>query len=94
MRVHLFDHWRTDAAGYRFPTHHVRRYAGTGKSGFAEEVAANDGVVRLDCPEDIHRDGNNGGASSGRAAERIRHEIGDLPVSSRRLPGCGRCCSA
>ncbi|MET8101509.1 hypothetical protein ABZV29_34435 [Streptomyces sp. NPDC005236] len=61
-------------------------YAGTSESGFAEEVAANDAVARLDYLEDIYRDWNNGGASSGGAAERIsaeferiRRELGDLP---------------
>ncbi|MEU1185219.1 hypothetical protein ABZ464_47965 [Streptomyces sp. NPDC005820] len=61
-------------------------YAGTSESGFAEEVAANDAVARLDYLEDIYRDWNDGGASSGGAAERIsaeferiRRELGDLP---------------
>ncbi|MEU3421291.1 hypothetical protein AB0F39_22470 [Streptomyces murinus] len=70
-------------------------YAGTLESGFAEEVAANDAVARLDYLEDIHRDCNNGGAASGGAAERIsagferiRRELGDLlgvVVSPARL---------
>ncbi|WP_327749800.1 hypothetical protein [Streptomyces europaeiscabiei] len=61
-------------------------YAGTSESGFAEEVAANDAVARLDYLEDIYRDWSDGGASSGGAAERIsaeferiRRELGDLP---------------
>ncbi|WP_229868733.1 hypothetical protein [Streptomyces chryseus] len=61
-------------------------YAGTSESGCAEEVAANDAVARLDYLEDIYRDWNDGGASSGGAAERvsaeferIRRELGDLP---------------
>ncbi|WP_414167367.1 hypothetical protein ACMATS_07370 [Streptoverticillium reticulum] len=61
-------------------------YAGTSESGFAEEVAANEAVARMDYLEDIYRDWNDGGASSGRAAdrisaefERIRRELGDLP---------------
>ncbi|MEU6201394.1 hypothetical protein [Streptomyces sp. NPDC047061] len=59
---------------------------GTSESGFAEEVAANDAVARLDYLEDIYRDWNNGGVASGGAAERIsaeferiRRELGDLP---------------
>ncbi|MFF0125781.1 hypothetical protein ACFYTG_08670, partial [Streptomyces mirabilis] len=60
-------------------------YAGTSESGFAEEVAANEAVARMDYLEDIYRDWNDGGASSGGAAdrisgefERIRRELGDL----------------
>ncbi|MGQ4425438.1 hypothetical protein ACN6LL_008255 [Streptomyces violaceoruber] len=59
---------------------------GTPESGFAEEVAANDAVARMDYLEDIYRDWHNGGAASGGAAERIsaeferiRRELGDLP---------------
>lgn len=61
-------------------------YAGTSESGFAEEVAANEAVARMDYLEDIYRDWNEGGASIGGAAERIsaeferiRRELGDLP---------------
>ncbi|MEV5989522.1 hypothetical protein AB0L85_32000 [Streptomyces sp. NPDC052051] len=61
-------------------------YAGTSESGFAEEVAANEAVARMDYLEDIYRDLNDGGASIGGAAERIsaeferiRRELGDLP---------------
>ncbi|MEU9290310.1 hypothetical protein AB0D57_38155 [Streptomyces sp. NPDC048275] len=61
-------------------------YAGTSESGFAEEVAANEAVARMDYLEDIYRDWNDGGASIGGAAERIsaeferiRRELGDLP---------------
>jgi hypothetical protein len=61
-------------------------YAGTSESGFAAEVASNEASARLDYLEDLYRDWNDGGASSGGAAERIsaeferiRRELGDLP---------------
>ncbi|MEU9141323.1 hypothetical protein AB0D33_36200 [Streptomyces sp. NPDC048404] len=70
-------------------------YAGTSESGFAAEVASNEAAARLDYLEDLYRDWNDGGASSGGATERIsaeferiRRELGDLPgvvSSSARL---------
>ncbi|MFG2677277.1 hypothetical protein [Streptomyces sp. NPDC048445] len=70
-------------------------YAGTSESGFAAEVASNAAAARLDYLEDLYRDWNGGGTSSGGAAdrisaefERIRRELGDLPggvSSSARL---------
>ncbi|MFD1540188.1 hypothetical protein [Nonomuraea guangzhouensis] len=61
-------------------------YAGTSASGFAAEVAAEEAVANLDYLEDLYRDWNDGGRSSGGAArridaefDRIRRELGDLP---------------
>lgn len=61
-------------------------YAGTSPSGFADEVAAEQAVAKLDYVEDLYRDWNDGGRSAGGAAgrvqgefDRIRGELGDLP---------------
>ncbi|MFF2941343.1 hypothetical protein ACFVSQ_16025 [Streptomyces niveus] len=61
-------------------------YAGTSPSGFAAEVAAEEAIAKLDYVEDLYRDWNDGGGSTGGAAkridaefERIRRELGDLP---------------
>ncbi|MEU9303372.1 hypothetical protein [Streptomyces sp. NPDC048269] len=61
-------------------------YAGTSASGFADEVAADQMVARLDYVEDLFHDWNDGGKSAGGAAQRIeaefdriRAELGDLP---------------
>ncbi|MFE2416323.1 hypothetical protein [Streptomyces hokutonensis] len=61
-------------------------YAGTSASGFADEVAADKAVAMLDYVEDLYHDWNDGGRSSGGAAnrieaefDRIRAELGDLP---------------
>ncbi|MFE1250556.1 hypothetical protein [Streptomyces sp. NPDC058766] len=61
-------------------------YAGTSASGFADEVAAEEAVAKLDYVEDLYHDWNDGGASAGGAArrieaefDRIRSELGDLP---------------
>ncbi|WP_280883345.1 hypothetical protein [Streptomyces pseudovenezuelae] len=48
-------------------------YAGTSESGFAAEVASNEAAARLDYLEDLYRDWNDGGASSGGAAEKLCH---------------------
>lgn len=58
-------------------------------------MASNEAAARLDCLEDLYRDWNDDGASSGGAAERIsaeferiRRELGELPgvvSSSARL---------
>ncbi|MFC4506258.1 MULTISPECIES: hypothetical protein [Streptomyces] len=49
-------------------------------------MASNEAAARLDYLEDLYRDWNDGGASSGWAVERIsaeferiRRELGDLP---------------
>lgn len=70
-------------------------YAGTSASGFADEVAAEEAVAKLDYVEDLYHDWNEGGHSAGGAAQRIeaefdrvRSELGDLPgvvASSSRL---------
>ncbi|MFE9925742.1 hypothetical protein ACFYQA_30505 [Streptomyces sp. NPDC005774] len=61
-------------------------YAGTSASGFADEVAAEEAVAKLDYVEDLYHDWNEGGRSAGGAAQRIeaefdriRSELGDLP---------------
>ncbi|MGW2822282.1 hypothetical protein ACWC24_14920 [Streptomyces sp. NPDC001443] len=61
-------------------------YAGTSASGFADEVAAEEAVAKLDYVEDLYHDWNDGGRSAGGAAQRIeaefdriRSELGDLP---------------
>ena len=61
-------------------------YAGTSASGFADEVAAEQAVARLDYVEELYYDWLEGGRSSGGAAnrvsaefERVRRELGDLP---------------
>jgi hypothetical protein len=61
-------------------------YAGTSASGFAAEVAAEEATARLDYAEDLYRDWNDGGRSTGGAGARIdaeftriRRELGDLP---------------
>ncbi|MCJ0870993.1 hypothetical protein [Streptomyces sp. AP-93] len=61
-------------------------YAGTSASGFADEVAAEEAVAKLDYVEDLYHDWNDGGPSSGGAVQRIeaefdrvRSELGDLP---------------
>jgi hypothetical protein len=61
-------------------------YAGTSASGFADEVAAEEAVAKLDYVEDLYHDWNEGGPSAGGAAQRIeaefdriRNELGDLP---------------
>ncbi|WP_200263399.1 hypothetical protein [Streptomyces sp. HSG2] len=61
-------------------------YAGTSASGFADEVAAEEAVAKLDYVEDLYHDWNEGGRSAGGAAQRIeaefdriRRELGDLP---------------
>ncbi|KOG89338.1 hypothetical protein [Streptomyces varsoviensis] len=61
-------------------------YAGTSASGFAAEVATEEAIAKLDYVEDLYRDWNEGGGSTGGAAkridaefERIRRELGDLP---------------
>jgi hypothetical protein len=61
-------------------------YAGTSASGFADEVAAEQAIARLDYVEHLYLDWNNGGHSGGGAAAainaefaRIRAELGDLP---------------
>lgn len=61
-------------------------YAGTSASGFADEVAAEEAVAKLDYVEDLYHDWNDGGPSAGGAAarveaefDRIRSELGDLP---------------
>ncbi|MEU2181567.1 hypothetical protein [Streptomyces thermolilacinus] len=60
-------------------------YAGTSASGFADEVAAEEAVAKLDYVEDLYHDWNEGGRSAGGAAQRIeaefdriRSELGDL----------------
>lgn len=70
-------------------------YAGTSASGFADEIAAEEAVAKLDYVEDLYHDWNDGGPSAGGAAQRIeaefdriRGELGDLPgvvASSSRL---------
>ncbi|WP_405501642.1 hypothetical protein [Streptomyces anulatus] len=70
-------------------------YAGTSASGFADEVAAEEAVAKLDYVEDLYHDWNEGGRSAGGVAQRIeaefdrvRGELGDLPgavASSSRL---------
>ncbi|MGY5032848.1 hypothetical protein ACWC9U_18515 [Streptomyces sp. 900116325] len=70
-------------------------YAGTSASGFADEIAAEEAVAKLDYVEDLYHDWNEGGHSAGGAAQRIeaefdriRSELGDLPgvvASSSRL---------
>ncbi|MBT2491815.1 hypothetical protein J7E96_25455 [Streptomyces sp. ISL-96] len=61
-------------------------YAGTSASGFADEVAAEEAVAKLDYVEDLYHDWNEGGRSAGGATQRIeaefdriRSELGDLP---------------
>lgn len=61
-------------------------YAGTSASGFADEVAADKAVAKLDYVEDLYHDWNEGGRSAGGAVkrieaefDRIRGELGDLP---------------
>lgn len=61
-------------------------YAGTSQSGFADEVAADKAVAKLDYVEDLYHDWNDGGKSAGGAVgridaefDRIRAELGDLP---------------
>lgn len=61
-------------------------YAGTSQSGFADEVATEKAVAKLDYVEDLYHDWNEGGKSAGGAAgridaefDRIRAELGDLP---------------
>lgn len=61
-------------------------YAGTSASGFADEVATEEAVAKLDYVEDLYHDWNEGGRSAGGAAQRIeaefdriRGELGDLP---------------
>jgi len=61
-------------------------YAGTSASGFAAEVESEQAVARLDYLEELYRDWNDAGATSGGAAHRvdaefarIRRELGDLP---------------
>ncbi|MEU5715493.1 hypothetical protein AB0G71_06825 [Streptomyces sp. NPDC020403] len=61
-------------------------YAGTSASGFADEVAIEEAVAKLDYVEDLYHDWNEGGHSAGGAAhrieaefDRIRAELGDLP---------------
>ncbi|MEU9996104.1 hypothetical protein [Streptomyces sp. NPDC050848] len=61
-------------------------YAGTSASGFADEVAAEEAVAKLDYVEDLYHDWNEGGRSAGGAAhrieaefDRIRNELADLP---------------
>ncbi|MFI6963518.1 hypothetical protein [Streptomyces sp. NPDC050255] len=60
-------------------------YAGTSASGFADEVAAEEAVAKLDYVEDLYHDWNEGGRSAGGATQRIeaefdriRGELGDL----------------
>ncbi|ARF53680.1 hypothetical protein [Streptomyces gilvosporeus] len=70
-------------------------YAGTSQSGFADEVASEKAVAKLDYVEDLYHDWNEGGKSAGGAAkrieaefDRIRAELGDLPgavASPKRL---------
>lgn len=59
---------------------------GTSASGFADEVAAEEAVAKLDYVEDLYHDWNEGGRSAGGSAQRIeaefdriRSELGDLP---------------
>ncbi|MCX5124826.1 hypothetical protein [Streptomyces sp. NBC_00347] len=61
-------------------------YAGTSASGFADEVAAEEAVAKLDYVEDLYHDWNEGGASAGGSSQRVeaefdrvRNELGDLP---------------
>ncbi len=61
-------------------------YAGTSPSGFAAEVASEQAIALLDYTEELYRDWNDSGRSSGGASqpinaefERIRCELGDPP---------------
>lgn len=61
-------------------------YAGTSKSGFAAEVAAEEAVARLDMVEDLYRDWLAGRRATGGAVgaihaefERVQREVGDMP---------------
>jgi hypothetical protein len=61
-------------------------YAGTSASGFASEVASEEAVAKLDYLEDLYRDWNDGGRSTGGATQkidaefdRVRRELGDMP---------------
>ncbi len=61
-------------------------YAGTSPSGFAAEVASEQATALLDYAEDLYRDWNGGGPSSGGATrginaefDRVRRELHDPP---------------
>jgi hypothetical protein len=61
-------------------------YAGTSASGFAAEVASEEATALLDYAEELYRDWNHAGRSTGGASaavnaefDRIRREIADLP---------------
>ncbi len=63
-------------------------YAGTSASGFAAEVASEEATALLGYVEELYRDWNDAGRSSGGASpavdaefDRIRRELGDLPGS-------------
>ncbi|MGW0561639.1 hypothetical protein ACWDZ4_13720 [Streptomyces sp. NPDC003016] len=62
-------------------------YAGTSASGFADEVAADQTVAKLDYVEDLFHDWNEGGRSVGGAAQRIEAEFDRIRAETGDLPG-------
>ncbi|MFD5784383.1 hypothetical protein [Streptomyces sp. NPDC126933] len=62
-------------------------YAGTSASGFADEVAAEEAVAKLDYVEDLYHDWNEGGRSAGGAAQRIEAEFDRIRSELGGLPG-------
>ncbi|MFJ2817021.1 hypothetical protein [Streptomyces sp. NPDC087294] len=62
-------------------------YAGTSASGFADEVAADQTVAKLDYVEDLFHDWNEGGRSVGGAAQRVEAEFDRIRAETGDLPG-------